>query len=111
MLRRHHRLGDDQIRALHAYFHGLHDNHDDMDITADQLATITARMLIVHGDRDTYFPPSIAMEMRRAIPRAYLWIVPNGRHFPIFDHPEDFTRIALEFLGGEWEAWAAQAEA
>jgi len=42
------------------------------------------RTLIVHGDRDRFFPVNIPVEMYRAIPEAALWIVPNGGHIPFF---------------------------
>lgn len=103
-LRQYHHLGDDQIRTLHAMFHGFRDNYDDMDITPARLAAITTPTLIVHGDRDTYFPPSIAFDLFRAIPDARLWIVPNGKHIPIFDRPEAFAQTALAFLNGEMTA-------
>ena len=102
-LRGHHRLGDDQIRTLHALFHSFKDNYDDddMDIPPARLATINIPTLIVHGDRDTYFPLSIAVDLFQAIPNARLWIVPNGNHIPIFDPPETFAQTALSFLRGE----------
>ena len=75
-----------------------------MNFTAPYLSTITAKTLIVHGDRDHLFPVSIPVEMYSAVPNAYLWIVPNGDHVPIMDkRAEAFTRTVLEFLGGEWE--------
>ena len=38
-------------------------------------ATITARTLIVHGDRDPLYPLELAMESCRSIPTSALWIV------------------------------------
>ena len=38
----------------------------------------------VFGDRDPLYPVSIALDLHRAIPRSYLWVVPNGAHGPIF---------------------------
>lgn len=103
-LRQHHRHGDEQIRDLAAQFHGFADSYDDMNFTAPYLSTIQARTLIVHGDRDVHFPVSIPVEIYRAIPRAYLWIVPNGGHVPILGkHTRQFTETALEFLHGDWE--------
>ena len=51
-----------------------------MNFTPEQLKTITARTLIIHGDRDQYFPVEIAMAMYRSIPGSSLFIVPNGLH-------------------------------
>jgi pimeloyl-ACP methyl ester carboxylesterase len=75
-----------------------------MNFTEPYLATITARTLIVHGDRDEIFPVDIPFQMYRAIPRSYLWIVPNGGHIPIFGKSAGiFQDKALAFLRGEWE--------
>lgn len=102
-LRQRHVHGDDQIRALQDQFYNFKDSYDDMNFTAPYLSTITARTLIVHGDRDEFFPVSIPVEMYLAIPQAYLWVVPNGDHIPIFEqHAEGFTRAASAFLRGEW---------
>ncbi len=104
-MRQLHAYGDDQIRALWRQFRDLGDNYDDMNFTAPYLSTITARTLVVHGDRDEYFPVSIPVAEYDAIPNSYLWIVPNGDHVPIFGAmTEHFTATALAFLGGEWEA-------
>jgi pimeloyl-ACP methyl ester carboxylesterase len=103
-LRRYHRHGDEQIRALVNQFHSFAESYDDMNFTAPYLSTIQARTLIVHGDRDVHFPVSIPVEMYAAIPNAYLWIVPNGGHVPIENaRAKLFTQTALEFLRGDWE--------
>ena len=102
-LRHYHKLGDDQIRALHLIFHSIKDCRDDMNLTPGHLAAVRASTLIVHGDRDTFFPLSIGVDMYRAIPDAYLWTIPNGDHIPIVKHAEAFTHTALEFLRGGWQ--------
>ena len=91
--------GDAQVRQLIAQFNALGDNHDDMAFTAVELSAITARTLVVHGDRDSFFPVEIAMSLYRAIPDAALWIIPDGDHAPIFDAAVPFTATALRFLG------------
>jgi pimeloyl-ACP methyl ester carboxylesterase len=46
----------------------------------------------------------MACELRRTIPRSWLWVVPNGGHGPIFGaHAAPFRRIAAEFLTGAWD--------
>ena len=47
-----HKHGDGQIRALISQMNGFKDSYDDMNITAPYLSTITARTLIMQGDRD-----------------------------------------------------------
>lgn len=102
-LRQHHKRGDEQIKTLRTQFYNFKDSYDDMNFTGPYLSTITAKTLIMHGDRDQFFPVSIPVELYRSIPHAYLWIVPNGDHVPIDEHPEEFKRTALAFLRGEWE--------
>jgi hypothetical protein len=97
-MRRVHKHGDEQIRALRQQFHDFKDSYDDMNFTGPYLSTITARTLIVHGDRDEFFPVSIPVEMYRSIPNAALWIVPSGGHVPIFDPKVPFVATALDFL-------------
>ncbi len=74
-----------------------------MIFTPPYLSAIRANTLIVHGDRDKYFPVSIAVEMYESIPDSYLWIRPNGGHVPNFDKPERFQEPLQEFLRGDWE--------
>jgi pimeloyl-ACP methyl ester carboxylesterase len=81
----------------------------DMNFTAPLLGTISAETLIVHGDRDEHFPVEIALQMYRAIPNAYLWVVPNGNHALPFDVWEgsfpggqSFVPTLREFLSNEW---------
>lgn len=94
--------GESQIRELLTHFGGFKDSYDDMNFTAPYLATVKARTLIVHGDRDAFFPVAIPVEMYRAIPRSALWIIPHGDHVPIFgSHAREFQDVALEFLRGE----------
>jgi pimeloyl-ACP methyl ester carboxylesterase len=98
-LRGIHKNGDDQIRMLRRQFHGFKDSYDDMTFTAPHLETIRARTLVVHGDRDQFFPVPIPVEMYRSIPQSELWIVPNGGHVPIFgENQAEFVRIANRFL-------------
>jgi pimeloyl-ACP methyl ester carboxylesterase len=102
MHRQRHVHGDDQIRTLFAQMRGLKDDYTDMAFTPARLATITARTLIVHGDRDPLYPVELALEMYRAIPRSTLWVVPNGGHGPIFGpRAAAFREAAAAFLRAE----------
>jgi pimeloyl-ACP methyl ester carboxylesterase len=98
----HRRPG--QIEALLAQARALADASDPNFTPAD-LAAVTARTLIVFGDRDPFYPVSMAFDLYRAIPRARLWVVPNGGHGPIFGPAAPgFVRTTLEFLGSDWFA-------
>ena len=98
-MRGRHHLGDDQIRALWRYAREFADDREDMNFTATTLATITARTLIVHGDRDPLYPVELAVELMRGIPNSSLWVVPNGGHGPIFgEQAAAFVKTATAFL-------------
>lgn len=98
-LRRCAMRGEAQVRELVSQFHGFKDSYDDMTFTPPHLATIKARTLIVHGDRDEFFPVSIPVAMYQAIPGSALWIVPQGDHVPIFgDRAPAFLKAVRAFL-------------
>jgi pimeloyl-ACP methyl ester carboxylesterase len=102
-MRERHVHGEDQIRTLMAATRRFASNHHDVNFTPSLLSTITAETLIVFGDRDFLYPVGIAFEMHSAIPRSFLWVVPNGGHGPIFGtHAPAFVATATTFLRGEW---------
>lgn len=90
--------GEPQVRQLVAQFQGFHKSYDDMNFTAPYLSTISARTLIVHGDRDPFFPVEIPVGLYASIPNASLWIIPGGDHVPIFDPGVHFAETALKFI-------------
>jgi len=100
-LRRRHPGGDAQINALLASTKAFADSYDDMNFTSPYLGRITARTLIVQGDRDPLYPLQISVDMASAIPRSSLWIIPNAGHGPVLGQrwPE-FLKTAAAFLGG-----------
>lgn len=90
--------GEAQVDELLAQFRALEPMRDDPNFTPADLARITAPTLVVHGDRDIFFPVEIAIGMYRHIPTAQLWIVPDGDHVPIYDPLVPFADTALRFL-------------
>jgi len=99
-MRKRHKLGEDQIRALWEWQGSMKDSYEDMNFTAEMLSGIEAATLIVYGDRDFLYPVEMAVEMYRAIPRSALWVVPDGGHGPVFlDAAPQFAKAALTFLG------------
>jgi pimeloyl-ACP methyl ester carboxylesterase len=82
----------------------LADRYDDVNFTPPYLATIAAETLIVFGDRDPLYPVSLAFELKAAIPRSYLWVMPNAGHAPVFgEHALRFAETATSFLRGGWK--------
>jgi len=102
-LRTVHVHGEPQIQQLVDMARGFADSYDDVNFTPPYLSTITARTLVVFGDQDPLYPVSLAFELRRAIPRSRLWVVPNGGHGPVFGSAgAAFMANALPFLRGDW---------
>jgi pimeloyl-ACP methyl ester carboxylesterase len=102
-MRKRHVHGDRQFQQLLAQTRSLADSYDDVNFTPPYLGIITADTLIVFGDRDPLYPVSIAFELHAAIARSRLWVVPNGRHGPVFgDAAPRFVETSLSFLRGEW---------
>jgi pimeloyl-ACP methyl ester carboxylesterase len=103
LMRKRHQHGDAQIRQLFAHCRAFADSYDDVNFTPPYLATIAADTLIVFGDRDPLYPVSLAFDLQAAIPRSYLWVVPNAGHGPVFgeDAPR-FAETATAFLRGDW---------
>ena len=96
-----HKQGPEQVQALLKLAKGFQSSYADMTFTPPYLGTITARTLLVFGDRDPLYPVQIPVEMHTSIPKSRLWIVPNGGHGPIFgDLRERFVETALAFLRG-----------
>lgn len=91
--------GPTQAAGLLQRFHELKDNHEDIELLPSELGTIAARTLVVHGDRDVFFPVDIPVAMYGAIPGAQLWIVPGGDHVPIYGpYRAHFLETVLRFL-------------
>jgi pimeloyl-ACP methyl ester carboxylesterase len=96
MRERHRRPG--QLEMLIAQVRAMPDG-DDPNFTKDDLGAITADTLIVFGDRDFLYPVSLAVELREAIPKSWLWVVPNGGHGPVFGpNAPRFVETVLEFF-------------
>ena len=104
LMRKRHQHGEAQIQQLFANCRAFADSYDDVNFTPPYLATIAAETLIVFGDRDPLYPVSLAFELQNAIPRSYLWVVPNGGHGPVFgEGASHFIETAMSFLRGDWK--------
>jgi pimeloyl-ACP methyl ester carboxylesterase len=110
-MRERHPGGDNQIQTLFDNFRTFALNHSDMDFTPAKLSAITARTLIVHGDRDEFFSIDIPVDLYRSIPDAGLWVLPYTAHGGLLEKlaqstsAEAVTELklpitAMEFLRG-----------
>ncbi len=93
-----HLHGDSQIRQLFEHAKAFADDYDDMNFTSAVLSTISAKTLLVQGDRDFLYPIDISINMYKSIPNASLWIIPDAGHVPIFKDLDYFSKTAMQFL-------------
>jgi pimeloyl-ACP methyl ester carboxylesterase len=63
-----------------------------------QLEKIRAPTLVIAGEEDTVYPPEIAREMARRIPRAELLMFEQTGHLANLEQPERFNQAVLDFL-------------
>lgn len=88
-----------QADELTRQFGAFKDAHTDMNFKASDLSKVKAQTLIVHGDRDEFFPVSIPLSMYTSIPKSQLWIVPGGTHTPTAGAPREvFIKTVKTFL-------------
>lgn len=79
--------GPDYWRTLLATFHALNLNGGEANFPLPaRLTAITQPVLLIHGDRDEYFPVEIAVELYRLLPNAALCIIPQAGHLPNSEH-------------------------
>jgi pimeloyl-ACP methyl ester carboxylesterase len=78
-----------------------------LDVVVDHLEELTAgpdgmraQTLVVWGREDPVFPLEIGQRLvKRLAGRARLEIIEDARHAPPVEHPDEFNRILLGFLG------------
>lgn len=104
-IKENHPRGEQQLRQLFEQFKSLAENYDDVNFTPPLLSTIKSPTLIIHGDRDAFFPIDIPVIAYKAIPNSYLWVIPNGGHAPLFNPiwSDMLPKVIEQFHSGEWE--------
>ncbi|KAH8107316.1 alpha/beta-hydrolase [Phellopilus nigrolimitatus] len=69
-------------------------------ISADKWATIVCPVLIIHGEKDALYPPSVAQELYDAMPNARreMHVVPEAPHFLSWTHALEVNDLTVKFL-------------
>lgn len=96
-MRKIHIYGDEQITMIWKQANAFSENQD-MNFTSEKLSKIKAKTFIIQGDRDPIYPLEITIEMYKAIPNAYLWIIPNGGHGISTDVIPEFLNNLMKFM-------------
>lgn len=91
-------LGPEYGQFLARTFYDFRLPECDINTPPECLSEIQAPTLIMHGDRDFFFPANIAIEMKQTIPTAELFIFPDTKHIVTQEHPEISAEVAVSFL-------------
>ena len=67
----------------------------------EELAGLKVPALVIWGRQDRIIPLSHGYIARDRIPGARLEIIDNCGHMPMFEQPEKFNRLVLDFLDGK----------
>ena len=66
--------------------------------TPEQLGAITTPILILDGEEEEAIDTNHTKEMAGLIPGAKLHLIPGTGHFAMWEKPEEFNQIILDFL-------------
>ena len=90
--------GQEYWRVLRDWFRHWAADQGELPFQPADLAAITCPALVLHGDRDPFFPVYIATTMYQAMPNAELAILPAVGHGPPQERPDLFVRLLTDFL-------------
>jgi pimeloyl-ACP methyl ester carboxylesterase len=90
--------GPDYWHELARAFYNFRLPDCDINLPLDFLKAIKAPTLLIHGDRDIFFPVDIAADMKLAIPNSELAVFPNTQHIVMEFYPERVAEMAVEFF-------------
>lgn len=104
MQQRHTAMGPEHWRTVVGAWIALgkHAHTDDFP-EKEELRRIHAPTLIIHGDRDRFFPVDVPVELYSLVPNAELCLLPRTGHGVPGERPDWFNTIVLDFLQGEIE--------
>jgi pimeloyl-ACP methyl ester carboxylesterase len=69
----------------------------------DYLSLINHPTLLIWGERDLVFPPSVGESLHQAIKGSKLHIIKRSGHIPMWETPEEVNQIILNFLKDKME--------
>lgn len=72
------------------------------DLT-EQLQRIQTDLMIVWGEHDTLLPLAMGEALRRLLPSARFVVIRGAGHNPMWDRPQEFNRLVIQFLQGDRE--------
>jgi 2-hydroxymuconate-semialdehyde hydrolase len=102
---------DARVQTLHhdphygAYFTSMfggdRQNYIDQAVlSAEELANIRCKVLMLHGREDVGFPPALSLELAGRIPQADIGLLGQCSHSIAFEYPEKFLAAAQGLFPG-----------
>lgn len=92
--------GDDYWKVLRDVFRGFGDESaNELNFRLDELRAINCPVLVMHGDRDPYFPVAVPIAIYQELPRAELAILPRVGHTLPRDAPDLLITLVTQFHG------------
>ncbi len=68
----------------------------------DYLSLINHPTLLIWGERDLVFPPSVGESLHQTIKGSKLHIIKKSGHIPMWETPEEVNQAILSFLEEKW---------
>lgn len=63
------------------------------------LTTFAKPVLVLHGEQDMAFPVQVAHRLVSAVPDAALMVIGEAGHMAHFEHPREWAKAVVDFLG------------
>jgi pimeloyl-ACP methyl ester carboxylesterase len=63
-----------------------------------RLAQLAAPSLVVWGDEDHFIRPEVGHVLHQTIPGSQFVTVAQAGHFPMWEKPDEVSRLVLKFL-------------
>lgn len=73
-------------------------------LTADlssRLEAIQARTMVIWGEHDSVLEPELGRELAKRLTRAHFVCIKGAGHNPMWDRPQHFNEVLLDFLGDD----------
>jgi pimeloyl-ACP methyl ester carboxylesterase len=90
--------GADHWRVLLGRLDALFDGQDALPLRLADLAAVARPVLVLHGDRDPWYPLPVATRLYETLPRAELAVLPAVGHALPWEQPDLFVRLVADVL-------------
>ncbi|MES2191932.1 MAG: alpha/beta fold hydrolase [Pseudomonadota bacterium] len=71
---------------------------DRLALSAEQLSSIRAGTLIIHGRQDKVIPLAVSEKLKALLPESRLEVIEKCGHWVQIEHPQQFTQLVMDFL-------------